>query len=84
MSFAFFVASVVTMIFYTFAIYRLKGVEVGALKALVFANLVILVIYNFFYCVGTKGNWASNFLDNLINSLMMSCVLFLNLVLLDA
>lgn len=84
MSFIFFIASIITMIIYCFRIYKLRGVEVGALKALVFANLVILVIYNFFYSIGTKGHWASNFLDNLINSLMMSCVLFLNLVLLDA
>lgn len=85
MSFIFLVASVITMILYSCKIYTLAHwSEVGALKGLVFINLVILVMYNFLYSIGTRDHWASNFLDDLINSVMMSSVLFLNLVLLDA
>lgn len=85
MSFIFLLTSVLTMILYSCKIYSLAHwTEVGALKALVFINLVILVMYNFLYSIGTRDHWASNFLDDLINAVMMSSVLFLNLVLLDA
>jgi hypothetical protein len=84
MSLIFFIASIVNIFVFSTKIYFLKLREIGAVKGLVFVNLLCLVIYNFLYIIGTADHWASTFMDNLINSLMMALVLFLNLVLIDS
>lgn len=84
MSFIFLVASGVTLFLYALKVYALEPREVGCVRGLLFVNLVCLLIYNFLYSCGTRDHWASNFADNLINSVMMSLVLLLNLVLIGA
>lgn len=84
MSAIFLLASLITLFLYSLKIYKLRLPQIGAVKGLVFANLVCLVMYNFLYSCGTKAHWASTFIDNFVNSLMMAFVLFLNLVLIDS
>mmetsp|Transcript_15753 Transcript_15753/g.26579 ORF Transcript_15753/g.26579 Transcript_15753/m.26579 type:complete len:401 (+) Transcript_15753:971-2173(+) len=85
MSFIFFAASLVAFYQYCSQIYMLRYGEIGFLKRLLFVNLLTLVIYNMLYSFEGRGDqWISRFLDNFINALMMTQVLFLNLVLIES
>lgn len=84
MSFIFLGISFVTIFLYATKLYVLKKPEIGAVKALLFANLTCLVLYNFIYSVGSSDNFLASFIDNFVNSMMMSLVLLLNLVLIDS
>jgi hypothetical protein len=74
----------VSVILFGSKIYRLKYEEIGFLKRLVYANLLALLFYNLFYSFSSKDFWLNSFLDDFLNALMMSLLLFLNLVLIDS
>ena len=84
MSFMFFMVSGISVILFGSKIYRLKYEEIGFLKRLVYANLLTLLFYNLFYSFSSKDHWFNSFLDDFLNALMMSLLLFLNLVLIDS
>jgi precorrin-6B methylase 2 len=46
--------------------------------------MVLLVLYNLTYTFAGGSHWLTNFIDNTVNALMMTGVLFLNLVLIDS
>ena len=84
MSFIFLLCGIINLIIYSTKIYRLRYKEIGFLKKLIFANLFCLMLYNFLYSCDASESLLSKFIDNLINSMMMTLVLFLNLVLIDS
>ena len=84
MSIIFFVASVINLYIFISKIYKLGYSEIGFLKRTIFVNLVALLIYNLMYSFESIDEWFLSFLDKFLNALMMSLVLFLNLVLIDA
>ena len=84
MSFIFLAANLVSFLIYASKIYPLKLREIGFMKALLFGNIFCLSLYNFLYSCGSQTGAMASFLDKFISSLMMSLVLFLNLVLIDA
>ena len=84
MSFIFLLCGILNLIIYSTKIYRLRYKEIGFLKKLIFANLFCLMLYNFLYSCEQSESLLSRFIDNSINSMMMTLVLFLNLVLIDS
>ena len=84
MSFIFFITSGLNVILFGSKIYALRYEEIGFLKRLIYANLLALLFYNLFYSFSSKDHWLTSFLDDFINALMMSLLLFLNLVLIDS
>lgn len=84
MSFIFLLCNIINLLIYSAKIYRLRYKEIGFLKKLIFANLFCLMLYNFLYSCDASESLLSRFIDNSINSMMMTLVLFLNLVLIDS
>jgi hypothetical protein len=84
MSFLFFLVSGLNVILFGSKIYQLRYEEVGFLKRLIYANLLSLLFYNLFYSFSSNDHGITKFLDDFINALMMSSLLFLNLVLIDS
>ena len=86
MSFLFLISSVFTLYLFAAKIYPMQRKHRGFVRDIIFANLLCLVLYNLTYSFESyraKGAMA-RFMDSMINSLMMSLFLFLNLVLIDA
>ena len=84
MSFLFLLSSLMTLYIFTTKVYKLQKKQRGFIKDIIYCNLICLVIYNLTYSFENLGQGIGNFLDSLTNSMMMSLLLFLNLVLIDA
>jgi ABC-type protease/lipase transport system fused ATPase/permease subunit len=84
MSSIFLFASLCNLYLFASSIYPLQYEQIGFLKRTLFVILLLLVLYNMIYCFASQYHWFTNFLDNSINSALMTGILFLNLVLIDS
>lgn len=65
-------------------LYRHKYEQIGFMRIMLGANLLCLCIYNMIYACEAVDNGLSRFLGSFFNALMMSLILFLNLVIIDS
>ena len=84
MSAIFFIASVANILQFLLKVHRLDVKTMGVLKMLVLANLFCLVLYNLMYSFEVTDHWVSKCMDSVVNAMMYSLILFLNLILIDS
>lgn len=84
MSSIFLVASIVNILLFSLKIQKMDFKTMGLLKILLICTLFCLVLYNLMYSFEVSDNWLTNFIDSVINAMMYSLILFLNLILIDS
>lgn len=84
MSSIFLIGSMINLVIFLSKIHNFDFKTLGLLKMLVGATLFCLVLYNLMYSFEVSDNWLSSCLDSIVNAMMYSLILLLNLILIDS